>query len=352
MISLFTITALLRSPTVQSPEHLTLTHRPYTMSGEPVLFFPPSARQHHGAAAPVGNQTPPSGGRVLAKHSSPALAPACPRPLPSTCGMGSSLQPDPPSSPSHARLRPCAGNDLHQDLRIIKLHRLGCKAGGHPHLLRARPGFSHLSPAPCRLPESRDALQLLLGCFRLLIQHGRARDKAFSRALHANTPGRAPKAFGTGMQAGRQQTAPSPLWETPVLHNNGPTAGTQTPQQSWPRIVLHISVLLVKRQPRQGDSRGSTTPIAAHGSTHAPLPSATFGFFPFHDITFPLMLQQRYLCHGFTRDESAVRGTGQTLTQSEARDELAHTELQGFLAPKEELEHDARLATRPLGVCL
>lgn len=41
MISLFTITTLLRSPTVQSPKRLTLTHRPYTMSGEPVLFFTP-----------------------------------------------------------------------------------------------------------------------------------------------------------------------------------------------------------------------------------------------------------------------------------------------------------------------
>lgn len=43
MISLFTITAPPRSPTVQSPERLTLTHHPYTTSGEPVLFSPLSS---------------------------------------------------------------------------------------------------------------------------------------------------------------------------------------------------------------------------------------------------------------------------------------------------------------------
>lgn len=84
-------------------------------------------------------------------------------------------------------------------------------------------------PAP--LPSSPQAVSAKghfvtsLGTFPTVNSDRLAR----SRAWHAGTPGRTPKAFGTGTQAGRQQIASSPLRETPALCYSGPTMGTQIP---------------------------------------------------------------------------------------------------------------------------
>lgn len=135
---------------------------------------------------------------------------------------------------------PCPGNDLHQDLRTIKLLRQGCKARGAP---TPPLGFPHPSPG---LPQP---FRMLLRHFQALIGHGEARDKL---DLGTTTP----EGFGTARRSSSR--------------NSFPSMGDRPPDR------VPIPGL-------PGELRGfrrSPTPPAALSGAHAPLPSTTFGFSP------------------------------------------------------------------------
>lgn len=126
---------------------------------------------------------------------------------------------------------------------------------------------------------------------------------------------------------------------------------TQTPPnpRSQPRIVPRIPVLPVKRRPRGGDSRGSTTPIAAQSDTHAPLTLRNLWIFPSRDITFPGSRSgSDAFVTGWREMSAQVRGKGSGPECSHrVRDEHAPARLQGFLAALQEWEHATRRRMPP-----
>lgn len=157
---------------------------------------------------------------------------------------------------------------------------------------------------------------MLLRHFQLLIGHGKARDKPVPSTTR-------PEGFGS--QAEQQQEQP-PLHGSP---RQGHPGSCSTSRSSW-----RSSALL-------GDSGGSPTPPAALSSTHAPLPSTTFGFFP--AMTSP--------SHSRSSSNTFVTGSREMSLQSREQvkprcSHQAQDELQGSLAPQEPLEHSSRTTER------
>lgn len=161
----------------------------------------------------------------------------------------------------------------------------------------------------------------------------------------ANTPRCAPRASRRGHPGGAaaDSIVPSAADTSPPQERSPPWRRSPPNPQSQPRIVPRIPVLPVKRRPRGGDSRGSTTPIAAQSDTHAPLTLRNLWIFPSRDITFPGSRSGSDAFVTGPREMSAqVRGKGSGPECSHrARDEHAAARLQGFLAALQEWEHAA-----------
>lgn len=225
--------------------------------------------------------------RVVAKRPSPHPCPLAHVLLPPRTVWGLLCSQTPPSSTSHARLRPCAALAMIYTRISESLNSTGAAAKpGAPAPPPCSAGLPMLPTSSLQAARAKGRFVTSLGTFPTanLAQE----DSGQSPFLEHHTP--------TCLDAPQRLLAWAHWWagsreHHPLCRGQPPSAAMvppwghrPPPTESAPDRAPLLGAPGETATP-PGDSRGSTTPIAAHGGTHAPLPSPTFGFFPSHDIT-------------------------------------------------------------------